>query len=213
MKLSFAQNAAPVFLPYGQVKALWESNPGFVKDNDYTDVVFRIMGISRIHHGLSGTFRYLANPDLKFALGVGNTRENPLSFFASEGLFATAYKTLPGMRNGLALLLRDRIEGVETCQPERNIITGLAGIQAGDRFQVTRILSGLRNKDGRINGLKSMPVTAAEAEIALGLMAVAMDMMSCTGQLDLTQIVETVRDNPGKAMESALSSLKNGPKT
>jgi hypothetical protein len=207
----FSRKSAPVLLSYTEVKSLWERNAAFEKDNDYTDVVFRIMGIGRIHHTLAGTFRYLTDPQQTFSLGKASHLDTPLEFYGSEGMFVTGYKTL-GLKNGLALVLRDQIRDVADCQPSKNVVVGIKGIHQGDdRFLVTGIVSGTRNQRGRITGLQVLPVTQEEAEIALTVMTVCMQQMVSEKSLDLNKAVETITTMGRKARENALLAMKNRP--
>ena len=211
----FGQKAAPVTLSYQALReVIVAGNPdSYERDRDYTDVVFRIMGIARVHHPLAVTTRYLTDPQQTFALGSAHALETPLELYGSAGLFVTVYKTLPGWGDGLALILRDQIIDVAHCQPDKNVVIGLKGLNTGgDRFLVTGIACGKIDKKGHIIGLEHRSPAQKDADTALALAAILMRQMRDSKRLDLTAGVGEVRGlSPEERINPAVL-LNSGPR-
>lgn len=190
----FSSKAAPVTVPYPGLKEIIWSEPGqYQRDDDYTDFVFRVLGIGRLHHFQSATYRYLTNPDEKYALGTGNDLDAPLKLHGSAGLLVTAYRTLSGGK-GLAVLLRDRIPDVSSCAPGKHIVLGLKGVNRDDdRFEVTGLVSSRLDKNGRVTALDAVPLTQENAETLLTFLAVCMRQMQGEHRLDLPEALESLK--------------------
>lgn len=211
----FKKKSAPVTVPYSAIKALIVGGDpaAYQSDCDYTDVVFRIMGIGRIHHPFAKTTRYLTDPEQTFSLGIGHDLENPLKLFASSGLFVTAYKTLPHWENGLAVIIRDSIADVRSCQPGKNVILGLKGVNMGDdRFLVTGIACGKMDKKGQIYALEYKQPNQPDADAALALGSILMRQMRQDKALDLPASVAELRGLSQKERQNTAALLHGGPK-
>ncbi|HEY8190472.1 MAG TPA: hypothetical protein VIF12_07280, partial [Micavibrio sp.] len=97
LKETFQDRADPITIPCAELeKIVWAKQSAYTHDDDYTDYVFRTLGIGRLNHMRAVTDRCLVNDRQTFALERSNDTHDDIEFHGSAGFFITTYQTLTG---------------------------------------------------------------------------------------------------------------------
>jgi len=188
LKDLFGLKSAPVSIPADDFfNVIWNQPRRFTKDNDYTDYVFKTLGIARINHPKSNTWMYVSNPGQKVPFETLTDYETPRTALASQGVFVTAYNTPFMGRYGLGFLVRDRLDGIKCSQPNRHVSVAMAGFENPDTytFDITRIRVGELNSKKRVQSLYNLPVTPENAAKAFELATLGIGQIMRDEPIDL----------------------------
>ena len=202
----FANKAGHIVVPAADVKKIFWSAPGrFQKDNHYTDHVLNTLGISRLNHLKANTYLHLKNPEKVFALDRIHPNQELVTFYGSAGVFVTAYETLFKKKDGLGLLVRDRIDKVAECHADSNVIVAIKGFnndQTGE-FEVTGVKIANLDANGRVDGLINRALTVenvrkafALADLTIGQISRFEDLTLAENMVKATEILDNPAPKP-----------------
>ena len=192
----FADKSPPVTIPFQRVKDSLPAWENAVQDNDFTDYVFRTLGISRIRHLNATTYRILADEDRFFSLPKMHDLEETAKIYASEGVFVTAYQA--GKNRGFAVLTRQDIPGIQHTHESRHVLAGFSGLvdEDGQSVRVLRLIAGNKGPDGRVKGLKNIAITPESASQTIDSISLfSMELMN-GGKLDARFILNSLTNTP-----------------
>lgn len=185
----FGPKATPVTIPHNVVKnAVWGQRDRYVQNNDFTDYVFRTLGISRLNHLSANTFMLLSDSSKRFMLEQTHDMEEECGLPASSGAFVTAYVPPLSGRKGLAVLIRDDIPGVSHSQPDKHVVLAFNGYFDRDlinakTFTFSSILTASFNKQGQVSGLDALLLTPETAKNALDYAKTCINQIARGGPL------------------------------
>jgi hypothetical protein len=149
-------------------EAVWQNPDSYEQDDSITAHVLNTLGLSRLSHFRSRTFKLMAAPNDHIVEIPGNLIEHPRTLCGSAGVFMCAYHTLSGKR-GAAVLIRDTIESLDQFNFGHHLLLAFAGVADPDNnhFHMNRLISGTFGRYDQLNGQETIGVSEKSAYIAM----------------------------------------------
>jgi hypothetical protein len=142
------------------------------------------------------TFRYLADPQMRYMPDKHFNAARPMVFYGSEGFFMMSYVKKRGEK-GLGIILRDRIECFSQAMPDRHIVLGLDGTivpNAGAQlYKINKILRAHFNPSGAVAGIDSPPPTAALVQETVSGLGLCIEQMQSGQRLRAKDALQSAR--------------------